>query len=201
LIERFEGFSSCPYFDPFGGVWTIGFGVTSGSGASVGPGTPCESHAGAQRQLQALLESRYEWAINALGVPLDQHERDALCSFVWNLGAGIFEGTTVGADLHSRHFYAATRQMLAYDHAGGVLLEGLRVRRQAEVALFLSAEPRPKPAPKPSRAKLLAEREALRRLERRHHCLLPPKYGGGRYHKACEVWRPQGNRIDRELRG
>jgi lysozyme len=141
LLEGFEGFSSCPYQDVTG-VWTIGYGE-----AYVSPSAPCESRATAQAKLKWQVERNYEWAIRVLGVPFDEHEWDALCSFVYNTGAGIFSGTTVGADLRARRYYAATRVWLEYDHAGGVVLPGLRTRREVEVRLFLTPEPRPKPKP------------------------------------------------------
>jgi lysozyme len=146
LIEGFENVYKaiyCPEYDQYGGVWDIGFGQTEG----IGPHSACITHAQAEANLRYLVVSRYEWAIRALDVPFNEHEWDALCSFVWNLGAGIFENTTVGADLRGRQYYAATRVMLEYDHAGGVVLPGLKTRREIEVRLFLTPEPKPKPAP------------------------------------------------------
>jgi lysozyme len=145
LLEGFEGFRSCPYQDVTG-VWTRGYGQTH----NIGPHSPCISQTAAQAELRWSVESEYEWAIRALGVPFDEHEWDALCSFSYNLGAGIFENTTVGEDLRARRYYAATSVMLQYDHAGGVVLSGLRTRREAEVRLFLTPEPHPKPKPSPA---------------------------------------------------
>src|ERR1035441_5992452 len=86
LIENFEGWSSCPYWDSYGRVYTRGYGETEGiNGAS-----PCISRAFGQSHLQGLVESRYEWSIRALGYPFSQNAWNALSSFVWNLGGGIF---------------------------------------------------------------------------------------------------------------
>jgi lysozyme len=148
LLESFEGFISCPYRDAVG-VWTRGFGQTH----HIGPGSPCISRAGAEAELRRSVESEYEWALRALGVPLNRHQWDALCSFTYNLGAGIFQGTTVGADLRARAFYSATRVMLQYDHAGGIVLPGLATRRRAEVRLFLTPVSHPKPKPRSPAAK------------------------------------------------
>lgn len=141
LIEQFEGFSSAPYFDSFGRVWTRGFGETEG----IGPGSRHISRAQGEANLKRLVEGRYEPSIRALGVDLDQDQWDALCSFVWNLGAGIFTGRLREA-LKAREWRAAANMMLAYDHAGGQVLEGLRRRRATEVALFLRADAPYKPA-------------------------------------------------------
>jgi lysozyme len=159
LIEGFEGWSSCPYWDPYGHVWTRGYGETEG----IGSGSACISRARGEANLKRLVESRYEWALRALGVPLNPNQWDALCSFVWNLGAGIFQGTTVGSDLRGHRFGLAAGAMLAYVHAGGQVLSGLVTRRRAEVHLFLTPV---RPAG-PSRAQL--KRQLYRDYRYRAH--------------------------------
>jgi GH24 family phage-related lysozyme (muramidase) len=135
LIEEFEGFSHAPYWDPYGNVWTRGYGETEG----ISRRSPWIRQSTAQNNLRRLIEQRYEWAIRALQVPLNQNQWDALCSFVWNLGAGIFTGE-LRAALLRRDWRAVANQMLAYDHAGGQVLEGLQHRRQVEAELFLRPE-------------------------------------------------------------
>jgi lysozyme len=132
LIEEFEGWSSGPYWDPYGRVWTRGYGETEG----IGPHSRHLTRGQGETNLRRLIERRYEWAIADLGVALNQNQWDALCSFVWNLGAGIFTGGLRTALLR-REWGAAATRMLQYDHAGGVILEGLRRRRKLEADLFL----------------------------------------------------------------
>jgi lysozyme len=139
LIERFEGFSSKPYWDSLGGVWTRGFGETEG----IHSGSPAITVTQGSTNLKARIERYYEPSIRALGVELNQDQWDALCSFTWNLGAGIFQGTTIGAELRARNWLAAANSMLAYDHAGGEVVEGLKIRREAERRVFLSAVAKP----------------------------------------------------------
>lgn len=136
LIEGFEGFSSTPYWDSYGRVWTRGFGETEG----IGPNSPHISRAQGTANLKRLVEQRYEPAIRALGIQLNQNQWDALCSFVWNLGTGIFTGE-LRHELQTRQFKAAADRMLSYDHAGGVVLAGLERRRREEMALFLKGTP------------------------------------------------------------
>jgi lysozyme len=192
LLEGFEGFVSCPYQDVTG-VWTIGFGE-----AYISPSTPCESRATAQAKLKRLVEDNYEWALRALDVSFDQNEWNGLVSFTYNLGAGIFQGTTVGADLRARRFYAATRVMLQYDHAGGVVLPGLRTRREVEVRVFLTPEPKPKP---PTKAQLHAQlerdyttRRELRALITRHACRTHT------HRRPCPTWFHQGASVNNAIR-
>ncbi len=136
LIENFEGWSSVPYWDSYGRVWTRGYGETEG----IGPHSPWLTRAQGEANLQRLVETRYEYAIRNLSVALNQNQWDALCSFVWNLGAGIFQGS-LGALLQAKDFQGFADAMLAYDHAGGVVLQGLRTRREQERALFLRPGP------------------------------------------------------------
>ena len=194
LIEGFEGWSSCPYWDSYGGVWTRGYGETEG----ITRYSPCISRATGQANLRILLETRYMWAVRGLGTSLTQNQIDSLASTVWNLGAGIIgPGTQLGSLLRQHAYHAYANALLAYDHAGGVVLQGLRTRREAEARLFLT----PDPVAKPSRATLLRELAALRADRLRHHCAVPPKYGGGRYHRICKAWTLEGARVHRELRG
>jgi lysozyme len=135
LIETFEGWSSAPYWDPYGKVWTRGFGETE----NIGPGSAHLTLAEGQARLKTLVEHRYEFAINDLRVNFNQNEYDALCSFVWNLGTGIFTGA-LRENLQDRQFMAAAQEMIGFDHAGGVVLPGLKIRREDEVHLFLKQE-------------------------------------------------------------
>jgi lysozyme len=133
LIEEFEGFSGTPYWDPYGRVWTRGYGETEG----IRQGSPRISREQAQARLRALVQDRYEPSIHQLGVELNQNQFDALCSFSWNLGAGIFTGA-LRQQLTGHSWTAAAHTMLSYDHAGGHVLAGLQRRRRAEVNLFLT---------------------------------------------------------------
>lgn len=136
LIENFEGWSSIPYWDAYGSVWTRGYGETEG----IGPHSPALTRAQGEANLRRLVETRYEWAIRQVGVTFGQNEWDALCSFIWNLGPGILQGTLKDM-LRRKDLSGFANAMLAYDHAGGVVLAGLRTRREQERALFLRAAP------------------------------------------------------------
>ena len=53
----------------------------------------------------------------------------------------------------------------------------------------------------PPKSRMNAKLAALRADRLRHHCAVPPKYGGGRYHRICKAWTLEGARVHRELRG
>jgi lysozyme len=134
LIESFEGFSATPYRDSVG-VLTIGYGTTQ---ADVDPLPTHLTQPQAEQLLARMVDRKYGAAINELGLPLNQHQFDATCSFTYNLGPGVLEpGYSFGRALRAHEWQAAADAMLAYDHAGGQVLPGLSRRRQEERALFL----------------------------------------------------------------
>jgi GH24 family phage-related lysozyme (muramidase) len=133
LIESYEGFVPYPYRDTVG-VWTIGFGSTKG----VGPWSPHVTRQQAHDRLIWEVNAHYAAAIDALRLPLNQFQFDALVSFVYNVGTGgVAPSTGVGRALLAHDWHAATNCLLQWDKAGGRRLAGLTRRRQAERALFL----------------------------------------------------------------
>jgi lysozyme len=133
LTEQFEGCELTAYQD-VKGVWTIGVGHT---GADVVPGLTIT-----QAQAQALLANDVSSAVacvnNVVAVPLSQQQFDALVDFVFNVGAGAFETSTLLKNLNAGDFAGTAAQFDVWDHAGPVVVPGLLRRRQAETALFNS---------------------------------------------------------------
>jgi lysozyme len=193
LIEGFEGYQRCAYWDPYGRVWTAGFGQTKG----VYGGFCFSGRAAAQDNLASSVRREYEWAVHQIGYPFNQHEVDALDSFAYNLGSGIFVGA-LRADLARGQIYAASRIMLAYDHAGRVVLPGLKTRREAEVRLLLL------PVAKPAKRNRGAEHAHLKRLDverakiRRH--LLNAGCRVKHPRPACTPLFRRGAAVNREIR-
>jgi len=135
LTEQFEGCRLDAYQDQVG-VWTIGYGHT---GSDVYSGLTIT-----QDQAQDLLAQDVSSAAacvnNVVTIELSQDEFDALVDFVFNLGAGAFRGSTLLRDLNSGDTAAAAAQFDQWDHAGGAVVAGLLRRRQAEAALFSTAD-------------------------------------------------------------
>ena len=125
LIESFEGLRLTAYQDSVG-VWTIGYGHTKGvkQGQTI-------TQQQAERFLQQDLAVA-EAAVNRLGLTLSDNQFAALVSFTFNLGAGNL------TKLLKNGLAAAADRILLFDHAGGKALPGLRRRRTAERALFLT---------------------------------------------------------------
>ena len=133
LIEHFEGFVPHQYDDGTG-VMTIGYGTTS---ADVSPLPTYLTQPEAEQLLRAKLAVKYEPAVNALGVPLNQNQFDALVSLVYNCGPSAMQWQ-IGRDLRERNYAAAADDFGHYVYAGGHAVEGLVLRRAAERALFLT---------------------------------------------------------------
>lgn len=133
LIKKFEGCSLKAYRCP-AGVWTIGWGTTE----TINGVKPHDGMVITQAQADEILIKHlevYERAVNKL--PLEnQNQFDALVSFCYNLGAGIFTGNLLDS-IKRKQWQDVARQILLYNKAGGKELAGLTRRREAERELFL----------------------------------------------------------------
>jgi lysozyme len=90
MLKKLEGCKLTAYQDS-GGVWTIGYGHT---GIDIKDGVVVS-----QSQADRLLLEDVAKAENAVDrlvdVPLSAGQHDALTSFVFNLGAGALQGSTL----------------------------------------------------------------------------------------------------------
>lgn len=135
LIKEFEGVRLEAYKCP-ANVWTIGIGHTSAAGApEVVPGmkiTLQQAYDILNRDLD-----QYEEAVNKLvKVPLTQNQFDALVSFVYNVGVGSFQKSTLLKKLNAGDYSAVPGELMKWTKAGGKELPGLVRRRRAEAALW-----------------------------------------------------------------
>ena len=130
FIEQSEGCKLTAYQDSVG-VWTIGYGHTKG----VHAGMVC-TQAEADQWLQDDLQAVYAALHDLVEVPLSQGQFDALCSFVFNLGAGSLRNSTMLNLLNQGKYGAAQQQFARWNHAGGQVLAGLTKRREGEAEMF-----------------------------------------------------------------
>ena len=173
IIKVREGLRLKAYRDSVG-VWTIGWGHTR----NVKPGDVC-TEAQAEAWLVEDMADAYRVVDNSVHVPLTPAQRDALCSFVFNIGPGVKKHkdgfvtlkngkpSTMLSLLNQGNYRAAAGQFDRWVYAGGVALAGLVARRKEEKALFLTGtgiNPEPIPAlpeEKPMAPFLLAAIPAL----------------------------------------
>jgi lysozyme len=135
LTARSEGKVNHAYADPAHGwrVPTICYGHTKG----VKRGHTA-SDAQCATWLKEDLDEAAEGVLRATGVPLTQGELDAYTDFVFNLGIGNFQKSTLLRLLKAGDRVGACNQLIRWDYANGIKLKGLTIRREAERKLCLS---------------------------------------------------------------
>ena len=134
LIKHFEGLVLKAYKCP-AGVWTIGYGHTK----DVQPGDEwSESHA--DHMLEVEMEEYEGYIHDSVTAPINQDQFDALVSWVYNLGGGNLNASTMLKVLNAGQYEEVPAQMMRWNKAGGKVLEGLTRRRQAEANLFMGKE-------------------------------------------------------------
>jgi len=156
-IKRWEGLRLAAYQD-VAGVWTIGYGHT---------GSVSEGMTITEAEAETLLRSDLapcELAVErAVAAPLSDGQFGALVSFVFNVGASAFQGSTLLRRLNSGDYAAVPAELArwnkARDPSTGALVPvpGLTNRRAAEAGLWARGdyvntntapvEPPPAPAP------------------------------------------------------
>ena len=129
VIKKFEGLRLKAYKCP-AGVYTIGYGHTENVYADSEI-----SELMADQILRKDLQ-KFEQAINNLDLPLLQCEFDALVSFVFNVGIGNFNKSTLKKLLLQKKFFYAAKEFDKWVFAGGKKLPGLQNRRNKERKIF-----------------------------------------------------------------
>ena len=130
LIQHFEGCELEAYLCP-AGVWTIGYGHTFG----VEEGDVIDQEAAEALLIEDLEE--FEGYVTALcQCGLEQHQFDALVSWVFNLGPGNLKSSTLLRRLNAGDLGAVPDEIRRWNKAGGRVLDGLVRRREAEAVMF-----------------------------------------------------------------
>jgi lysozyme len=137
LIKQFEGYKSKSYLCP-AGVPTIGFGSTMyNNGFKVKLGDVINEQE-AENLLMWELKSK---AISLHDLNINQNQIDACLSFVYNLGIGAFNKSTLKKKIQANPNDASIKdEFMKWNKArvGGklVVLKGLTRRRIAEAELY-----------------------------------------------------------------
>ena len=130
LIKKWESYANVAYICP-AGKWTKGFGHTLG----VSKGDICSP-----AEAQMLLEADCVTALTLINQTvyglISQSLLFALVSFVFNVGVGDFQSSTMLKLLNEREYGKACGEFQKWVHSNGKELKGLVDRRAAEAALF-----------------------------------------------------------------
>jgi len=144
LIKQFEGFRTNAYVDPGTGgePITIGYGTTRyADGRKVRMGDTITEFQ-ATEELAHHVKQVAEKAIRRyIDVPLTQFEFDSLSSWVYNVGSGNLQSSTLRKKLNARDYEGAANEFPRWTKAGGNELAGLVARRTAERNLYLTNNP------------------------------------------------------------
>ena len=134
LIKHFEGCELKAYRCA-ANVLTIGYGSTKGV---------TEDMEITQEEAESLLQEEmheYEGYINDMvKVPLEQHQFDAMVSWVFNLGSGNLSSSTLLKKLNNSEYDEVPAQIRRWNKAGGKVLDGLIRRREAEAKMFMNED-------------------------------------------------------------
>jgi lysozyme len=149
-IKRHEGLRLNAYPDPGskdGKPVTIGYGSTrrmDGSPWNLGD-TITEPEAA--ELLRRDLSHAEATVINAVKVPIEQQQFDALVSLAYNIGATAFKNSTLVKKLNAGDYDGAADQFAVWRLNDGKVMQGLVDRRAAEAELFRTAITQPAEQP------------------------------------------------------
>lgn len=129
-IKRREGFSATPYKDASG--FSIGYGHFI---------RPSENfsqidEAGATALLEADLAQAEASIARNVSVGLSQGQYDALASFIYNVGIGAFQNSTLLRKLNAGDFPGAAEEFSRWNKSQGAELDALTARRADEAEQF-----------------------------------------------------------------
>lgn len=132
LIAHYEGIRLKPYRDCVG-LWTVGIGHLIGDGRHL---PPAWDRRFTLEEVYAILAkdvARFERGVERYCPNrLTQSCFDALVSFSFNLGLGVLQRSSVRQKINRGDIKGAAQSLLRYNKAGGKVVKGLTLRRQAE---------------------------------------------------------------------
>jgi lysozyme len=134
LIKRFEGFRPTVYACPAG--WpTIGYGHVVRESERERFSAGIDERA-AEELLRRDVETAEKAVLRLIHVPLSDGQFSALVSFVFNLGAGALQRSTLRRKINRGEHETVPAEFRRWVWAGGRKLKGLMRRREAEAVLF-----------------------------------------------------------------
>ena len=137
LIKLYEGYSSSPYLCP-AQHWTIGYGAIWGmDDTRVKEDHPDINKDQADYLLRRDVKKSEMAVLRHIRVPLEDGQFNALCSFVFNLGSGALQSSTLRRKINRGDYIGAANEFPRWVFAGGRKLKGLIRRREHERLMFI----------------------------------------------------------------
>jgi len=137
IVKSFEGLTLRPYVCA-GGVNSVGYGVLtrSSTGGPIDLDMEPITEAEAEVLLIRDLESSEGWVRRLIKTALTKNQYSALTSFIFNVGAGALQHSTLRMKLNRGEYQGAADEFPKWKFANKRILAGLIRRRAAERALF-----------------------------------------------------------------
>lgn len=146
LLRKWEGMALTPYKD-VGGRETVGFGhlMTRQERVDQAIFLPVSrewvplrdfDEEAAERLLREDCHAFARAVYHFVKAPLNQNQRDALICFTFNVGTGALLRSSLLRRLNDGNFEAVPGEMMRWCRVDGEVVEGLKNRRKAEVALW-----------------------------------------------------------------
>ena len=132
IIKKLEGYSALEY-NSVSGKRTIGYGHRLNPDERYICGLSEKKAEEILRRDLDLFETSLEASVK---VPLREWQRDALLSFIFDIGVYAFQRSTVLKELNDGNYNEVPSQMLRWVYVDGRFCSGLMRRRQTEAALF-----------------------------------------------------------------
>ncbi|MEP1208128.1 MAG: lysozyme [Rhizobiaceae bacterium] len=123
-------------YDDGGGVLTIGAGHTAMAGPPIPVSGMKISLPEAFNIFRRDLGKYEQQVIDAIHVPLSQHQFDALVS--WHFNTGRINNSTLSDKLNDSDYDGAAKEFARWKKDNGKVVQGLVNRRKAETAIFVS---------------------------------------------------------------
>jgi lysozyme len=140
-LKECEDFLSSPTFDEIGKVWNIGYGTTIyPNGKRVTSNDPNITESQASEYLQYYVDICADKIDKSINVVLNQNQFDALVIFSYNVGIPQFENSTLLKVINNNpnDNIQIYNQFMRWVYSDGVIINGLKNRRNAEYQLYIS---------------------------------------------------------------
>lgn len=143
IIRKFEGLKLQAYLCP-ANVWTIGYGSTfyeNGSKVEKGDKITIDR----ADQLLIFMVSKFETSVKGLvKSQINDNQLGALTSFAFNVGIGALNKSTLLKKVNANPNDPTIRaEFMRWTRAGGKVLKGLVIRREAEANLYFQSVQNP----------------------------------------------------------
>lgn len=134
IIKAFESYSSAPYYDETGKVWTVGYGRTGPDVTEYSYTTREREDKWLKEHVTKLYESLYEKHSRKT---ISAFQMAAITSLVYNIGEGRYYNSNTFKEINKGNTLKAVKEWKEFRMSGGKVLNGLVIRRTVETTIYM----------------------------------------------------------------